>query len=92
MLPRPENRSGRSRAVNALGGMPMTDQPGPKLSDEELDQLARKLFAEVRGEHPEEKAGRALETAAEVAGEVVPILPDWLLDAGDDDAGDDSDG
>jgi hypothetical protein len=64
----------------------MTDQPGQKLSDEEIDRLARELFAEVRGEHPEEKAGRALETAGEVAGETVPILPDWLLEA--DDAGD----
>ena len=64
----------------------MTDQPGRKLSEEQIDRLARELFAEVRAESPEAKAGRALESAGEVAGEVVPILPDWLLDA--DDAGD----
>lgn len=52
-----------------------------KLSDEEIDRRARQLFAEVRAEQPEAKAGRALATAAEVAGEVVPGLPDWLQDA-----------
>ncbi|MDP4003560.1 hypothetical protein [Methylobacterium sp. NEAU K] len=65
----------------------MTDEPGQNLSDEELDRLARKLFAEVRAESPEAMAGRALETAGDVAGDVIPGLPDWLLDAGDD-AGD----
>jgi hypothetical protein len=63
------------------------DVPGQTLSDEELDRLARKLFAEVRAESPEAKAGRALESAGAVAGEVLPGIPDWLLDA-DDDAGD----
>ena len=63
------------------------DEPGQTLSDEELDRLARKLFAEVRAESPEAKAGRALESAGAVAGEVLPGIPDWLLDA-DDDAGD----
>jgi hypothetical protein len=66
----------------------MPVEPDRKLSDEELDQLARELFAEVRGEASEAKAGRALETAGEVAGEVVPILPDWLLEAGDGGSGD----
>jgi hypothetical protein len=61
----------------------MTVEPDQKLSDEELDRLARELFAQVRAESPEAKAGRALESAGEVAGEVVPILPDWLLDAND---------
>jgi hypothetical protein len=66
---------------------PMTDEPDQKLSDEEIDQLARKLFAEVRAENPEAKAGRALATAGEVAGEVLPGIPDWIMNAGDD-AGD----
>ncbi|MCJ2012740.1 hypothetical protein [Methylobacterium sp. J-076] len=58
-----------------------------KLSDEEFDRRARELFAQVRGEHPEEKAGRALATAGEAAGEVLPGLPDWLQGApGEDDA------
>ncbi|MGH1574289.1 hypothetical protein ACRAWG_31165 [Methylobacterium sp. P31] len=48
-----------------------------------LDRLARKLFAEVRAESDEAKAGRALETAGEAAGEVIPGLPGWLLDGGD---------
>ena len=60
-----------------------------KLSDEELDQLARELFAEVRGETSEAQAERALQSAGNVAGEVVNILPNWLLDVGDDDAGGD---
>lgn len=59
------------------------------LSDQELDQLARQLFAEVRAESPEAKAARALETAGAVAGEVIPGLPDWLLSAeGDAEAAD----
>lgn len=62
----------------------MTDESGQTLSDEELDHLARKLFAEVRAESPEAKSGRALESAGEVAGEVLPGIPDWLL--GDDGA------
>lgn len=70
----------------------MTDEPGQKLSDEELDRLARELFAEVRGEYTEAKLDRALTTAGEVAGEVLPGIPDWLLDtggdAGDGDSGD----
>lgn len=70
----------------------MPVEPDRKLSDEELDELARELFAEVRGETSEAKAGRALKSAGEVAGEVVPILPDWLLDAGDDNAGGASEG
>ncbi|GAB6971908.1 hypothetical protein [Methylobacterium phyllosphaerae] len=68
--------------------MLMTDEPGQTLSDEELDRLARKLFAEVRAESEEAKAERALESAGEVAGDVLPGIPDWLLDAGDGDSGD----
>ncbi|GJE11087.1 MULTISPECIES: hypothetical protein [Methylobacterium] len=63
----------------------MTEPDKSNLSDEDLDRLARELFAEVRGEHPEAQAERALKSAGEVAGEVIPGLPDWLLDAGDDD-------
>ena len=57
----------------------MADPNGQQLSDEELDRLARKLFAEVRAESPEAKAGRALESAGAIAGAVIPVLPDWLL-------------
>ncbi len=59
----------------------MADFGEAKLSDEELDRRARELFAEVRAEQPEAKAERALATAGEVAGEVIPGLPDWLQDA-----------
>jgi len=65
-------------------GATMTDEPdqnGQTLSDEELDRLARELFAEVRGEYTEAKVDRALKTAGEVAGEVLPGIPNWLLDA-----------
>ncbi len=54
------------------------------LSDEELDQVAQALFAEVRAEQPEAKAERALQTAGEAAGEIVPGLPDWLLETDDE--------
>jgi hypothetical protein len=69
----------------------MTDEPDQTLSDDELDRLARKLFAEVRAESEEAKAGRALDSAGAVAGEVLPGIPDWLLDAGGD-AGDGASG
>jgi hypothetical protein len=62
----------------------MPTEPERKLSDEELDQLARELFAEVRGEPTEEEAERVLKSAGEVAGELLPGVPDWLLQAGDD--------
>ena len=66
----------------------MADPNGQQLSDEELDRLARKRFAEVRAESPEAKAGRALESAGAIAGDVIPILPDWLVaDASDAEAG-----
>jgi hypothetical protein len=61
----------------------MSERDQPTLSDEELDRRARELFAEVRAEHPEAKAGRALATAGDAAGEVLPGLPDWLADAED---------
>jgi len=68
-----------------LGGPArMRDEPDQTLSDEELDRLARELFAEVRGEYSEAKVERALKTAGEVAGEVLPGIPDWLLDGSDD--------
>lgn len=67
----------------------MSDPNEQHLSDEELDRLARKLFAEVRAESPEAKAGRALETAGAVAGEVIPGLPDWLVSDGGDAEADD---
>ena len=69
----------------------MTDEPDQTLSDEELDRLARKLFAEVRADSDEAKAGRALESAGEVAGDVLPGIPDWLLEAGDAGDGDSGD-
>ncbi|MCJ2072020.1 hypothetical protein MKK75_25000 [Methylobacterium sp. J-030] len=70
----------------------MADQNGQQLSDEELDRLARKLFAEVRAESPEAKEGRALESAGAIAGEVIPGLPDWLVsDDGDAEAGESGD-
>jgi len=59
----------------------MADFGKARLSDEEIDRRARQLFAEVRAEQPEAKAERALATAGEAAGEVVPGLPDWLQDA-----------
>ncbi|MCJ2086010.1 hypothetical protein MKK88_08370 [Methylobacterium sp. E-005] len=66
----------------------MADPNGQQLSDEELDRMARKLFAEVRAESPEARAGRALESAGAVAGDVIPGLPDWLFsDHGDARAG-----
>lgn len=68
----------------------MANEPDRKLSDAELDRMARKLFAEVRAESPEAKADRALESAGAVAGEVLPGIPDWLLDTGGD-AGDQGD-
>jgi hypothetical protein len=46
----------------------MLVEPNKKLSDEELDRLARELFAEVREENSGAKAGRALDSAGEIAG------------------------
>jgi hypothetical protein len=68
----------------------MTDEPDQTLPDAELDRLARKLFAEVRADSDEAKAGRALESAGAVAGDVLPGIPDWLMDAGGDAADGDS--
>ena len=58
----------------------MSDRDERKLSDEELDRRARELFAEVRGEDPEARAARALAAAGDVAGDVLPGLPDWLAE------------
>jgi hypothetical protein len=49
----------------------MPGQDRLKLSDEELARRARELFAQVRAEHPEENAGRALDSASEVGGDVL---------------------
>jgi hypothetical protein len=62
----------------------MAQEDGRHLSEEELDRVAQALFAEVRAEQPEAKAERALHTAGEVAGEIVPGLPDWLQETGDE--------
>jgi hypothetical protein len=70
----------------------MTDRNEPTLSDEELDRRARELFAEVRSEHPEEKAGRALASAGDAAGEVILGLPDWLAEPAEGDTSDDGSG
>lgn len=64
------------------GGHNMPGEDGSKLSDEELDRRARELFAEVRGENPEEKAGRALESAGDAAGETGGDVLGWLFDSG----------
>ena len=83
---RPVIRSGGGAEPATERQVPMAVEPDRKLSDDELDELARQLFAEVRRETSEAQAERALQSAGEVAGEVVPILPDWLLDAGGDGA------
>lgn len=67
----------------------MSAQPERKLSDAELDRLARELFAEVRAQHPEKPLGKP---ASDAAGDVGVDLLDWLLDGSDDDGGSDSDG
>ena len=58
------------------------------LSDDALDRLARELFAEVRAQHPQKPLGRP---GGDAISDVGVDLLGWLLDAGDDDAGDDSD-
>jgi hypothetical protein len=64
----------------------MPVQPERKLSDAELDRLARELFAEVRAQHPQKPMGKL---AGDTAGDVGVDLLDWLLDGSDgDDAGD----
>lgn len=55
-----------------------------RLSDAELDRLARELFAEVRTEHPDKPPGNA-------AGDGGVDPTDWLPDGGCD-AGGDGDG
>ena len=71
----------------------MAGSDGLKLSDAELDRQARELFAQVRAEHPEEKAGRALNSAGDAAGEVGSDMLGWLFgDSSDDDAGGDDGG
>ncbi|XYD11885.1 hypothetical protein R1A27_32490 (plasmid) [Methylobacterium sp. NMS12] len=65
----------------------MPTQHDKKLSDAELDRLARELFAEVRAQHREDPLNRPAGEATSNAG--VDLL-DWLLDASDGD-GDSSD-
>ncbi len=62
----------------------MAIEDGQTLSDTELERRARELFRQVRAEQPEARAGRALESAGAAAGEVIPGLPDWLVEAGED--------
>jgi hypothetical protein len=70
----------------------MPGQDRLQLSDEELDRRARELFAQVRAEHPEQKAGRALESAGDAAGEVGSNALGWLFDTDSDaNAGGDGD-
>ena len=64
-------------------------QPEKKLSDSELDRLARELFAEVRAQHPKKPLRRSGEDAL---GDVSVDLLDWMLDAGDDAGDGDGDG
>ncbi|MCJ2017150.1 hypothetical protein MKK84_06895 [Methylobacterium sp. E-065] len=63
--------------------------PERKLSDAELDQLARELFAEVRAQHAEKPRGKS---GGDATADVGVDLLDWLLgdsdDAGDGDSGD----
>ncbi len=53
--------------------------PKRKLSDAELDRLARELFAEVRAQHAEKPQGESDGDTTTDAG--VDLL-DWLLDGG----------
>jgi hypothetical protein len=62
----------------------MPGRDGLKLSDEELDRRAREFFAQVRAEHPEEKAGRALNSAGDAAGEVGSDVLGWLFGGSSD--------
>ena len=60
----------------------MPVQPERKLSDTELDRLARELFAEVRAQHPEEPVSKP---SKDTTGDIAADLLDWLFDAGDGD-------
>ena len=66
----------------------MPVMPERKLSDAELDRLARELFAEVRAQHAEKPQRMTGGDATSDAG--VDLL-DWLLD-GSDGAGDGASG
>ncbi|MCJ2097654.1 hypothetical protein, partial [Methylobacterium sp. E-046] len=52
-----------------------------KLSDAELDRLARELFAEVRAQHSEKPLSKL---AQDATGDAGADLLDWLLDGGED--------
>ena len=67
----------------------MVVQPEKKLSDAELDRLARELFAEVRAQHAKKPPGKS---GGDTTGDVEVDLLDWLLDGNDGDAGGDSTG
>ena len=62
----------------------MPVQPEKKLSDVQLDRLARELFAEVRAQHPEKPLDKP---AGDATGDAGVDLLDWLLDGSDGDAG-----
>ena len=57
----------------------MPQQSGPLLTDNALDQLARRWLADVRAEQPNEFEGRSCGDMASYG-----TLLDWLLDADDD--------
>ena len=61
----------------------MPGQAERKLSDAELDQLARELFADVRAQHAE----KLCKPSGDATGDAGVDLLGWLLD-GSDDAGD----
>ncbi|MCJ2067668.1 hypothetical protein MKK75_02420 [Methylobacterium sp. J-030] len=67
----------------------MPAQPERKLSDAELDRLARELFAEVRAQHAEKPQDKA---DCDATADVGVDLLDWLLDGGDGDGGGDGHG
>jgi hypothetical protein len=70
----------------------MPAEDGVKLTDDEIDRRARELFAQVRAEDPEAKAGRALQSAGDAAGEVGSDVLSWLFEAGGEDEGGHHDG
>jgi hypothetical protein len=57
----------------------MPQQSGPLLTDNTLDQLARRWLADVRAEQLKEFEGRSRGDMASYG-----TLLDWLLDADDD--------
>ena len=65
----------------------MPHRSGPLLTNDALDQLARRWFADVRGEHPET---RVSDPQRDAAGDIGAGALDWLFgDSDNDAAGDD---